>query len=90
MIKSVENFPALLTTPFDHSVNALCWPRSLPGDYAEVVARLGPGEGLVALDEERLRGLRLSGQGQAAVEQMLSDLALLRDAGRDPDRKSVV
>jgi hypothetical protein len=84
VIKLVSSFSALLSTPFGHGVNALCWERTLPGDYAEVVAKLGPGEGLVALEEERLRGLGLSAKGQVAVEQMLADLALLRDAGRDP------
>jgi hypothetical protein len=84
MFTRVANFQSLLTTPFVGSTNALCWERVLPGDYAEVVAKLGPGEGLVALDEERLRGLGLSAKGQVAVEQMLADLALLRDAGRDP------
>jgi len=84
MIRPVKNFQELLTTRFADGVNALCWSRSLSGDYAEVVAKLGPGEGIVALDEERLRSLGLSGKGQEAVEQMLADLALLRDAGRDP------
>lgn len=84
MIKLVPSFSSLLSTPFDHGVNALCWSRSLPGDYAEVVRFLGPGEGIVALDEERLRGLELSGKGKEAVETMLADLTLLRDAGRDP------
>lgn len=84
MIRPVKNFQELLTTRFADGVNALCWSRSLPGDYAEVVAKLGPGEGIVALAEERLRGLGLSGKGKEAVEHMLADLALLRDAGRDP------
>lgn len=84
MFKHVANFQELLTTPFASGVNALCWSRSLPGDFAEVVRRLGPGDGIVALDEERLRGSGLSGKGQEAVDQMLSDLRLLRDAGRDP------
>jgi hypothetical protein len=84
LFKPVKNFQELLTTRFADGVNALCWSRSLPGDYAEVVRLLGPGEGIVALEEERLRGLGLSGKGKEAVEQMLADLALLRDAGRDP------
>jgi hypothetical protein len=94
VIKLVPSFSSLLSTPFDHGINALCWSRSLPGDYAEVVAKLsalrslgevgGPGDGIVALDEERLKGLRLEAGGVRAVEQMLADLALLRDAGRDP------
>jgi hypothetical protein len=94
MFKPVKNFQALLATPFAGSTNALCWERALPGDYAEVVAKLGPGEGIVALDEDRLRGLVVSAKGDlpaealakvgAAVDQMLADLKLLRDAGRDP------
>ena len=94
MIKPAKNFQELLGTPFAEGVNALCWSRSLPGDYAEVVRLLGPGdlsavgqakeEGIVALDEKRLHGLGLSGKGKEAVGQMLADLNLLRDAGRDP------
>lgn len=84
MFKPAANFQALLSTPFADGVNALCWERVLPGDYAEVVRLLGPGEGIVALDEDRLRSLGLCGKGKEAVDQMLADLALLRDAGRDP------
>lgn len=58
MFKPVKNFQELLTTPFAGSTNAFCWSRTLPGDYAEVVRLLGPGEGIVALDEERLRGFK--------------------------------
>lgn len=83
-VKRVGGFQELLSTRFADGVNAFCWKRTLPGDYAEVVRLLGPGEGIVALDEDRLRGLELSGKGKVAVEQMLADLALLRDAGRDP------
>lgn len=83
-VRRVSRFHDLLRTPFADGTNALCWERALPGDYTEVVAKLGPGEGIVALDEERLRGLGLSGKGKEAVEQMLADLALLRNAGRDP------
>lgn len=84
MIKPVKNFQELLSTPFAHGVNALCWERTLPGDFAEVVRLLGPGEGIVALEEARLRGLRLGARGKEAVDTMLADLRLLRDAGRDP------
>jgi hypothetical protein len=83
-VKRVSSFQDLLSTPFGHGVNALCWERALPGDYAEVVRLLGPGEGIVALDEDRLRSLKLTAYGILAVETMLADLALLRDAGRDP------
>jgi hypothetical protein len=77
-------FDELLAFRFGGSTNAACWPRALPGDFAEVVRLLGPGEGLVALDEARLRDLAVSPAGRAAIDVMLADLALLRDAGRDP------
>lgn len=84
MFTPVEHFQALLTTTLAGRTNALRWERALPGDYAAVVRALGPGEGIVALDEERLRGLCLEAESRRAVEQMLADLALLRGAGRDP------
>lgn len=83
-VKRVGGFQELLSTRFADGVNAFCWERTLPGDYAEVVRLLGPGDGIVALDEDRLRGLKLTAYGLLAVNQMLADLALLRDAGRDP------
>jgi hypothetical protein len=74
-IKQVESFQELLTTPFSDGVNALCWPRALKGDFAEVVALLGDGAGdaITVLDESGLRALPLSSAGRVAVEVMLED-----------------
>ncbi len=83
-IRRVESFAELLATPFADGVNALCWRRMLPGDFGEVVARLGVGEGIVALDDTRLAGLGLSVAGRVAVETMLEDLRLLRAHDREP------
>jgi len=85
-VRRVRSFAELVVTPFAAGVNALCWERSLPGDYGEVVAALGEGDGepIMALDAERLRALRLSQAGRTAVEQMLSDWQLLRDHALDP------
>ena len=83
-IRRVRSFHELATTPFADGVNALCWERTLTGDFAEIVQRLGPGEGIVTLDETRLRALPLSPAGSAAVAQMLDDLGRLRAADRDP------
>ena len=77
-VRKVRSFEELRTTPFAGGTNALCWERSLPGDFAEVVAGLGPGEGIVALEDERLRGLDLSPAGRLAAEAMLADQELLR------------
>ncbi len=84
MVKPASSFSDLLNLRFTGQTNAACWQRSLPGDYAEVIRLLGPGEGVVPLDEQRLRGLRLGARGKEAVETMLADLHLLREAGRDP------
>jgi len=77
-VRRVRDFEALLRTPFDGRVNALCWERTLPGDYAEVIAKLGPGEGIVALEDERLRALDLTPAGRLAADAMLADQELLR------------
>ena len=83
-IKRVNRFPELVATPFADGVNALGWERTLAGDFGEVVGLLGAGEGIVALDEARLRALPASAAGRVAVEVMIGDLRLLREQGRDP------
>jgi hypothetical protein len=84
-IRRVVSFQDLVTTPFAEGVNALCWPRVLPGDFGEVVARLGGSdEPIVTLDEARLQSLTVSVAGRVAVDVMLEDLRLLRELGREP------
>ena len=83
-IQVVGSFEELVTTPFAGGVNALCWPRLLPGDFGEVVAQLGAGEGILTLDDARLRKLALSDVGRASVEVLLADQQRLREIERDP------
>lgn len=78
-IRRVRSFEELATTPFAAGVNAMVWERMLPGDFAEVIAKLGAGEGIVTLEEETLRALDLSPAGRVAVAVMLADLKALRD-----------
>jgi hypothetical protein len=85
MIRHVDSFHALVSTPFAAGVNALCWTRTLPGDFAEVVQRIGPGEGIVALDEARLQSLSVSAAGRAAIDCMLEDMRQLRARGLAPE-----
>lgn len=85
MIRTVSSFEALVSTPFADGVNALCWRRSLPGDFTEVLAHLGPGEGIVPLNEERLHSLPVSKDGRAAIDCMLADLRSLRVRGLAPE-----
>jgi len=88
-VRKVRSFEELRTTRFADGVNALCWERSLPGDYAEVIARLGPGDGIVALEDGRVRALGLTPAGRAAAEAMLADQRLLRDHDLAPSLNCV-
>ena len=83
-IRTVSSFDALTATAFAGDVNAVCWPRRLQGDFADVLRALGPGEGMVALDEAQLLALSLSAEGKLAVHEMISDLQRLQSLGLDP------
>ena len=88
-VRQVRSFEELRTTRFADGVNALCWERTLTGDYAEVIAKLGPGEGIVPLDDERIGALELSSAGRLAAEAMLADQQLLRDHDLAPSLNCV-
>jgi hypothetical protein len=83
-IKRVNSFQELVAARFEDGVNALCWPRTLAGDFGEVLDLLGGGEGIVTLDEARLRTLPASAAGRVAIDVLLADLRLLREQDRDP------
>lgn len=83
-IKVVQSFDELITTPFGDGVNALCWERELPGDFREIVKRLGLTDGITTLDDTRLQALSLSAAGAAAREILLEDQRLLRARGLAP------
>lgn len=72
-IKLVGSFEKLISTPFGDGVNALCWPRVLPGNFSEVVAQLGVGPGITTIDDERLQGIFLSDAGRLARDILLED-----------------
>lgn len=77
-VRRVQSFAELVRTPFRDGVNALVWERALPGDYGEVVALLGTGEGIVTVEEAALRALPVSAAGRVAIEVLLADQQLLR------------
>lgn len=88
-IKVVESFDELVTTSFQGDVNALCWQRSLPGDFREVADRLAFDEGIVTLDESCLEALPLSEAGKAARDILVADQQLLRGFDLLPSLDSV-
>lgn len=85
----IASFDALISAKLSPECNALCWSRTLVGDFAEVAAQLGSGEGVVPLTEEKLRALTLSAAGKAAVDFMLADLARLQALGLEPELNAI-
>ena len=83
-VRQVGSFAELATTPFAQGVNALYWPRQLPGDFRAVVEQLDLGADISTLDEPLLRALRLSDAGRVAVDVLLADLQLLRERELEP------
>lgn len=83
-VRRVGSFEELITAPFTGGINALCWERTLPGDFAEVAAQIAGDEPLITLDEARLRSLSVSTAGRAAIEVLLADTRLLRERDLDP------
>ncbi len=83
-VRVVASFAELVAAPWADGVNAYCWRRTLPGDFGEVVARLGQREGLTDLDSGQLRALKLSPAGRAAAEVLCADLHLLQEQGLEP------
>ena len=83
-ILCVTNFQDLVSTPFDGAVNAICLARTLTGDFAEIVQKITINENLAVLEEQQLRELQLSEQGQLAREILLNDLKLLTAHGAAP------
>ncbi len=88
-VRQVRSFEELRATRFADGINALCWERTLPGDFTEVIAKLGPSEGIVPLEDERIRALDLTPAGRLAAEAMLADQQLLRDHDLAPSLNCV-
>ena len=84
-VRIVSSFEELLNTRFADGVNALCWPRMLEGDFAEVLNHLDVEPGITALETEHLQALPLSADGRQAVSAMLADAALLQACGLQPE-----
>ena len=84
-IHCVTNFQDLVSTSFCGEMNAICWTRKLPGDFSEIVKKVALRGNITAIEQEELRELKLSEQGQLAREILLNDLELLRAHGASPN-----
>lgn len=83
-IHCVTNFQDLVSTPFSGKINAICWTRILTGDFSEIVNKVKQSGNITTIDQEELRELQLSEQGQLAREILLNDLKLLEAHGASP------
>jgi hypothetical protein len=84
-VRVVASFEELVGARFSDGVNALCWPRTLTGDFDEVVARVvAGGDEIESLDEATLQSLTLGAGGRAAVATLLADYERLRAHGLSP------
>ena len=83
-ILRVTCFEDLVSMPFQGSVNAICWNRNLVGDFSEIVEKIELTDNVTVVDEEELRELTLTDQGQLAREIILNDLQLLSAHGAAP------
>ncbi|MEL5903517.1 DUF1826 domain-containing protein [Elizabethkingia anophelis] len=77
----VSTFAELVNTDFQGNMNALCWNRSLEGDFEEIVSKLQLKENITEVSVDDLLALQLSEKGSAARDIILSDLQLLTDFG---------
>jgi len=82
--KEVHSFHELVTTRFSDGVNALCWQRTLAGDFSEIVDLLAGSEPITTLDDACLKSLPVSAAGKTAVNILLEDLQLLQAHALDP------
>ena len=83
-IQYVANFQELVTTAFQEEINAICWTRNLPGNFSEIVKKVELNGNISEINQEELRSLQLSEQGNLAREILLTDMKLLKAHGASP------
>jgi len=83
-IHCVSNFHELVNTPFNGEMNAICWTRNLIGDFSEIVNKIRLSGNISTIEQEELRELKLSEQGQLAHEILINDWNLLQAHGTQP------
>ncbi|HRH64679.1 MAG TPA: hypothetical protein PLU53_00125 [Bacteroidia bacterium] len=83
-IHRVTNFQDLVSTPFQGERNAICWTRTLAGDFTEIVEKIKLSGNIREIDEKELFELPLSEAGELAREIILSDFQALKAQGASP------
>lgn len=80
----VSTFAELIDRHFNGEMNALCWQRSLHGDFKEIIDKLELIENITEVTIDDLINLNLSVQGDLARDVILNDMQLLTELGASP------
>jgi hypothetical protein len=80
----VNNFQALVATPFQGVINAVGWMRELKGDFAEIANKIARDGNITVVNQKQLLALDLSEPGQLARDIILNDWQLLEAHGASP------
>ena len=83
-ILEVNSFQNLIQTPFQGTVNALCWNRTLKGNFAEIVQKLESHENINIIELEQLIQLELSEDASLARDIIINDMKMLEEEGALP------
>ncbi len=83
-IQYVTNFEDFVSAPFKGDINAICWTRTLRGDFSEIVKQVVLTGNITEIGQKEICDLRLSKQGQLAREILLNDLKILNAHGASP------
>lgn len=83
-ISLVSTFSELVNYRFQGNTNAICWHRTLLGDFKDIVSKLELKENITEVSIDDLLALQLSKQGQLAREIIISDIQLLTEFGASP------
>lgn len=74
----------MVTIPFQGAKNALCWNRSLKGDFSEIAKKVVCNGNIASISPKELFAVQLSEEGNLASEMLLCNLKLLEDYGAAP------
>ncbi|MET0464285.1 MAG: hypothetical protein ABW007_14065 [Chitinophagaceae bacterium] len=83
-VQYVTNFRDFVDTPFTGMINAICWRRTLNGDFAEIAGKVALTGNITTVEPEELGKLQLREQGHLAREILLNDFRLLKAHGASP------
>lgn len=83
-VEMVSSFDELIKTEFSGRINAVCWQRSLEGDFKEIVSKLTLKDEVTDVSIKDLLNLKLSIDGALARSVIINDLNLLAGIGAQP------